>query len=326
MNSNEPSTNDEEAYITGLYRFSKPSTTLSFEQRYTEMYDIITRNAKLTLVESSKRNEYQKEASQTARKQLFSNRTNVARPAKLSKHIADIYPSVGQIVCGELVATCFLVTEDIVITNNHVVEDILVGRKSDPAAHRSITIDFDFDAPRQSNATGGIEVASLDDARNIRNEALDYAFLALESKPEGKTPLGNKVKKHVPQSGLVAIVGHPGGFEKLDDTCTIIPRAEVSNLVDLSCVKCIHVKNHAKNSGATSITSYLTSSMFDGSSGSPVINMSGEIVALHCCGFMPVENEEECSLFDYGFTFEAIIADVKDKDEEKMKNFFPHYN
>ena len=325
MNSNDPSANDEEAYITGLYRFSKPSTALSFEQRCTEMYDIITRNAKLTLVESSKRNEYQKEISQNARKQ-FSNRTNVARPAKLSKYIADIYPSVGQIVCGTIRATCFLVTEDIVITNNHVVEAILNGRKSDLAAYRSITIDFDFDAPRQSNATGGIEVASLDDARNIRNEALDYAFLALESKPEGKTPLGNKVKKHVPQSGLVAIVGHPGGFEKLDDTCTIIPRAEVSNHVDLSCVECIHVKNHAKNSGATSITSYLTSSMFDGSSGSPVINMSGEIVAIHCCGCTREENGDEICLLNYGFTFEAIIADVKDKDEEKMKHFFPHYN
>ena len=277
-------------------------------------------------------------------REQFASRKNVARPAKLSKHIADIFPSVGRIVCGTIHATCFLVTEDMVITNNHVAEDIQKCQldHSDRDGHQLITIDFDFDEPGQSNASGAIEVARLDDPRNIRSEALDYAFLALKSKPEGKIPLGDKVKRHVPESGRLVIVGHPEGREKLHNTCTIIPKEEVRQRVQKEETKCLenpqecyqnnnrvnnnHFDDPIKSIGVYNdvIISYDTSNMFHGSSGSPVINMSGEIVAIHRGGFILTESATETSLFEYGFTFEAIINDlIGNGFSDEVKSFFP---
>ena len=341
LEEDDRSDDNEEAYITGVYRFSKSSETLSSKERWDEMRNCIKRNAKSTLVDHSKRNKYEQEIQRIVREQ-FASRKNVARPAK---HIADIFPSVGRIVCGTIQATCFLVTEDMVITNNHVAEDIQCQLNySDRDGHQLITIDFDFDEPGQSNASGAIEVARLDDPRNIRSEALDYAFLALKSKPEGKIPLGDKVKMHVPESGLLVIVGHPDGREKLDDTCTIIPKAyrqkEVRQRVRKEETKCLenpqecyqnnnrvnnnHFDDPIKSIGVYNdvIISYDTSNMFYGSSGSPVINMSGEIVAIHCCGL--ILPETETNLFEYGFTFEAIINDLKGNGfSNEVKSFFP---
>ena len=338
----EESDDNEEAYITGVYRFSKSSETLSSKERWDEMRNCIKRNAKSTLVDHSKRNKYEQEIQRIVREQFASGK-NVARSAKLSKHIADIFPSVGRIVGGGIQGTCFLITEDMVITCKHVVEDMA---KSQRVA--SITIDFDFDEPGQSNASGAIEVARLDDPRNIRSEALDYAFLALKSKPEGKIPLGDKVKRHVPESGRLVIVGHPEGREKLHDTCTIIPKAhrqkEARQRVRKKETKCLenpqecnqnnnrvnnnHFDDPIKSIGVVNdvIISYDTSNMFDGSSGSPVINMSGEIVAIHSCGLILPESASatETSLLEYGFTFEAIINDLTGNEfSDEVKSFFP---
>ena len=347
LEEEDRSDDNEEAYFTGVYRFSKSSETLSSKERWDEMRNCIKRNAKSTLVDHSKRNKYEQEIQRIVREQ-FANRKNIARPAKLRKHIADIFPSVGQIVCGTIHATCFLVTEDMVITNNHVAEDIRKCQldHSDRDGHQLITTDFDIDEPGQSNASGAIEVARLDDPRNIRSEALDYAFLALKSKPEGKIPLGDKVKMHVPESGLLVIVGHPDGREKLDDTCTIIPKAyrqkEVRQRVRKEETKCLenpqecnlnnnrvnnnHFDDPVKSTGVDNdvIITYDTSNMFGGSSGSPVINTSGEIVAIHSCALILAESATETSLLQYGFTFEAIINDlIGNGFSDEVKSFFP---
>ena len=66
--------------------------------------------------------------------------------------------------------------------------------------------------------------------------------------------------------------------------------------------------------------------MFYGSSGSPVINMSGEIVAIHSCGLILPESASatETSLLEYGFTFEAIINDLTGNEfSDEVKSFFP---
>ena len=316
-----------------MYKFSKPSRTLTSKERRNQMIDFTKTNAKLTLVELSKRNEYEKEIPLIAREQ-FAHRTNVARPAKVSKHIANIFPSVGRIVCGTIQATCFLVTEDMVITNNHVAEDIRKCQldHSDRDGHRLITVDF---GAGQNNESGVIDVASLDDPRNILDESLDYAFLALKSKAENKTPLGDRVRSQVPNIGLLFIIGYPQNDTLMDDTAVIIPKdqrfREISRRTEeqeMKClenpqecihgnqydgnVKCIHLYNPAVNIAAKNdvIASYDTSTMFHGSSGSPVVNISGEIVAIHSCGYMLHESRAKTSLLEYGFTFKAIIDDL----------------
>lgn len=355
----EESEENPEEVFTGAFMFSEHPRILSRKKMREEMHDSIHRNARSILVCPDKRNEYQKEIPKIAREQ-FANHANVARPAKLSKHVAAIYPSVGQISCGSYQASCFLVDEDMIITNYHVRKDLLDIQRdaSDRAAHESIFVDFEFDSVGQTNRSGSLEVANLDDERNIYDEAIDYAFLALKSKAEGKTPLGERVKEHVPRVGLLAIIGHPEGREKLDDTCVIIPEAtrsdEISKRVeekqkrclkkpwecsyqvqqqkmfktDDNPIKCIHLYNPAMNVADKNddIISYDTSTMFHGSSGSPVINMSGEIVAIHSCGYSLHENKKKTSLFEYAFTFEAIISDLLQKGlSEKVKSFFPKW-
>ena len=52
--------------------------------------------------------------------------------------------------------------------------------------------------------------------------------------------------------------------------------------------------------------------------------MSGEIVAIHRGGFILTESATETSLFEYGFTFEAIINDlIGNGFSDEVKSFFP---
>ena len=54
--------------------------------------------------------------------------------------------------------------------------------------------------------------------------------------------------------------------------------------------------------------------LFEGSSGSPVFNEDGHIVAIHTQGYPILDNKRKItSIMEFGVTFAAIFEDIKSK-------------
>ena len=65
-------------------------------------------------------------------------------------------------------------------------------------------------------------------------------------------------------------------------------------------------------------------SLFSGASGSPVFDLSGDIVAMHTQGYTLDVEAGKCSLMEFGVQFGAICSDMKRKN--LLEELFPNYN
>ena len=65
-------------------------------------------------------------------------------------------------------------------------------------------------------------------------------------------------------------------------------------------------------------------SLFSGSSGSPVFDLSADIVAMHTQGYTLDVEAGKCSLMEFGVQFGAICSDLKRKN--LLEELFPNYN
>ena len=57
-----------------------------------------------------------------------------------------------------------------------------------------------------------------------------------------------------------------------------------------------------------------------GSSGSPVFNASGRLVAMHCFGHFYNRVNKPYALIEFGYSMESILCDIKQKDENLYKS------
>ncbi|CAB4041826.1 Hypothetical predicted protein [Paramuricea clavata] len=72
-----------------------------------------------------------------------------AVPARITETLAVARKSVGYIRCGDYSGTCFLLTENAIITCKHVINQIAALRSetTDPELYRTIFVNFDYDYP-----------------------------------------------------------------------------------------------------------------------------------------------------------------------------------
>ncbi len=286
----------------------------------------------------------------------FANHWIIARPASFTKKISTILDSIGFLECGDINATCFLVSKDTIITSCHVVNMIQNARRSSiPANYTEVSVHFDYEDSRTKNPlSNGHKLLPLDYKFNVTSEGLDYAFLYLKKDEREKLekakvqPLGKYVTCEVPLQGNVCIAGHPFGKIKQDELCPILQlhengryqefrklvkkeeeicRSDPSRCSESPTIpntKCVHMyrENIEKLCGDRSALTYHVGSLFEGSSGSPVFDMKCNIVALHTGGF----RVRETSIVEYGVTFEAIIDDLKARGRPKfVSKCFPSY-
>ena len=274
--------------------------------------------------------------------QLFASNNVVSRPTRFTKGLVKFLDSVGYLRCGTVHATCFLVSEDMVVTNYHVVDKILKARTSStPDDHSKIHVYFRYEV--QDFPANGYELKELPFQENIFGRKLDYAFLHLKHRVKMET-LGQLVSCNVPMRGKVCIVGHPNGKEKQEEMCAIIPLDEKTRNCEIerrfreSVFNCLTNQSscalayigqtcaHSYQSALQEICNeektltYDVGSMFEGASGAPVFDMKCNIVALHTGGF----RVQETSIVEYGITFEAIIRHLKETGYlEFVRRHFP---
>ncbi|XP_066107695.1 serine protease FAM111A-like [Saccopteryx bilineata] len=253
---------------------------------------------------------------------LIKNSTLV-KMHKLLSHLSD---SVGYISWDNNgnrgSATCFVFRGLYIFTCHHVISDI-VGEGIEPVAEwadiiaKCARVTFDYeDSPEKVE-----NFFSIEPWFDIYDKSLDYAVLKLKENGQ-QVPLGlyNRVGP-VPLNGLIYIIGHPDGESKSTDTCAVIPLGQRLEKVQEHLqarkaegynhfVPMFSQKSFQENIPRPDVTTYNTSFYF-GSSGSPVFDSKGSLVAMHAAGFTYQYQEGLSSLIEFGCTMDSICHDLQ---------------
>ena len=219
-----------------------------------------------------------------ARSEVSKN-ASTQKPARLNKILTSYMRSIGQIVCGSVRATCFLVTSDLVITNYHVYMMIAQEREQLENPNLPIHVLFDY-LYRDKTKIVTVEVDEKRDA-TLENPYLDYKFFHLKKNErlKGREPLGPQVRNWQLSDGRVVILGHPEGKEMQEEVCVVVGYRAMQERIRERHKQCtgVHMTNSElldKTEDYQGSLSYDTT-FFRGSSGSPIFEMDGYIVAMH---------------------------------------------
>jgi hypothetical protein len=308
---------------------SSPKSNLT---RPTPFYEKVLEAAKLHANELLAKTKHRKLGPLIEKK--FSKPVDQSKSAWLMKQIVLASESVGRIYAESkcFTGTCFLVTEDVILTNYHVYK----GIKNDIASchdNPKVKVAFNHVYPNQTDNLEECEVNMEDIRAECEDTSLDYIFLGLKKKLNHKG-LSEKVALVKPinfPNNVLTIVGHPDGREKRIDTdCRLISehtwRPELLERLQkprrlhfdpfLMCKKKI-MSDEYKHKVA-----YDTSFTF-GASGSPVFDDQGKIIAMHTCGW--VIEGTNYSVMEFAVPMEAIYNDCYNKDPEVAKLLFPSF-
>lgn len=273
--------------------------------------------------------------------------SSTATSARLNKDLAVYIDWIGQITCGNVGGTCFLVADKLVITNYHVYR--MIKKEKARNTKFRIIVNFDYFSRKQS-MMNAVFVHENNDP-NIENAYLDYKFFKLEDSPslQKRIPLGPYVRNWQLSDDRVVIVRHPRCEEMKNETCVVFGYRRMHDVLRARCQKSgIHMTNKDlldKTEDYQNKLSYDTT-FFSGASGSPVFDISGTIVAMHTQGYIistsendsiedytiqqetsKTSKQKKMSVIEFGVQFIVICRDIKRLyGEEVLLKLFPNYN
>ncbi|XP_034353296.1 serine protease FAM111A [Arvicanthis niloticus] len=271
-------------------------------------------------------------------KEHFGKIKNSSIPVKVNKHLSRVSDSVGFLWWNnngnEGCATCFVFKGLYILTCRHVITSI-VGASIDSSKWASIIsqcvkVAFDYE-----------EFPLIEDKFfvvkpwfEISDENLDYAVLELEENGQ-EVPAGlyNGIGP-VPHNGLIYIIGHPEGAKKAIDDCTVVPqddrerkceenfqeREEAGYCFSMSFIHMLTEKSFQEMLHNSDVVTYDTA-FFGGSSGSPVFDSNGSLVAMHAAGITCAYQSGVSSIIEFGSTMKSILDNIKQKEEWYNKIF-----
>ena len=273
-----------------------------------------------------------------AREDVFKN-ASTKIPARLFPILSSYIKSIGQISCGRMRGTCWLVRDKLIITNHHIYQLFYKEREELQNPNLPITVTFDYlhtGKPEHNIAVGVDE----DHDPELENPHLDYKFLQLEESEclQGRAPLGLTVRCRPLQEGLVTIIGHPEGKEMQTETCIVVSSHSWREKLQQRHDKLVQSQKDDPISAGLNMTKHdslgcaqkykdclpYDTSLFTGASGSPVFDLNGNIVAIHTQGYTLDIEGGKCSLMEFGVKFHAICEDLKRR--KLLDKFFPNYN
>lgn len=186
---------------------------------------------------------------------------NTLRDIRMLEVLLEMSRAVVRILTPVQKGTGFLIAEDLVITNHHVIESAETADGSEFQFHYQLgRHGKELAVQTARRLKGGLFHTSPVDANNANGEALDYSVIQLADIPKGIAPLKLSPAAAVKNGERVTIIQHPGGSYKK-----------------------ISLQNNFIEYADQYVAQYTTSTEA-GSSGSPVINDRFEVVALHHAG------------------------------------------
>ncbi|XP_012972664.1 serine protease FAM111A [Mesocricetus auratus] len=261
-------------------------------------------------------------------KENFGKLTKNSTSVKMYKCLSQVSDSVGFLWWNnngnEGCATCFVFRGLYIFTCRHVITDV-VGEGTELSEWASIIsqcvkVIFDYEEfpPREDS------VFNVKPWFEISNKDLDYAVLELEENGQ-EVPAGlYNGRGPEPLNGLIYIIGHPDGGKKSIDACTVVPRdnrrrkceenVQAREAIGYHFSKpFLHMftqRSFQEMFHNPHVVTYDTT-FFNGSSGSPVLDSNGSLVAMHCAGFTCEYQNGASNIIEFGSIMESIIADIK---------------
>lgn len=273
-------------------------------------------------------------------KRNFGKEVNNSFSFKLMKTLVKYGDSVGYIEwrdglgCLQGAATCFVLRGRYILTCHHVIK-LIVGEGIEAKdwgdrIKQSARVTFSYVEQHPTE-----NWFSLENWFEIADVDLDFAVLKLEKNESKSRPPPGLLQLHFPPppNGPIFIIGHPNGEIKSTDICLVVSifdrSKEFSDHLhkhqNTGCrypvcsyseqEKCIHMYNPKVFEGERNNPNVVTynTCFFGGSSGSPVFNKNGELIALHTAGFAYKMKNKDCSIIEYGYSIHSIILKIKSK-------------
>lgn len=265
-------------------------------------------------------------------KENFGKLTKTSTPVKIHKLLSGLSNSVGYLYWDNNgnrgSATCFVFAKSFIFTCRHVINQI-VGEGVEPSKWagiigQSVWVTFNYeDHPVEGDSRFFVEPWF-----EISEVTLDYAVLQLKEN-EQPPPMGlyNGIAP-VPCNGVIYIIGHPGGDRKSTDHCVVIPQSERGESCD----------RHIRDLGPEFVHMYSQRSFQDvlynpdvltydttfywGSSGSPVFDSNGSLVAIHTAGIIDKSLGRDIHVIEYGCSMRAILSNITQNHKEWYENEF----
>nr|XP_019609615.1 PREDICTED: protein FAM111B [Rhinolophus sinicus] len=234
-------------------------------------------------------------------------------------------------------ATCFVFNGGYIFTCRHVVH-LMVGEGTVPSLWPDIIskcakVTFTY----KNFSPCAVEWFSIEPELKMSEGSLDYAILKLSEKENGFPPGLFRQVSPLPPCGLIYIIGHPEGQIKKIDGCAVVPLNERSGRYPEHYQHVAHQtatynafpmftqRSFLSEASSTDTLSYDTC-FSTGSSGSPVFNAFGELVALHSVGHFYKQGAMVHPLVEFGYSIESILSDVKQKNEALYKSLMEEKN
>ncbi|KFO29530.1 protein FAM111A [Fukomys damarensis] len=260
----------------------------------------------------------------------FGKQTKNSTPVKTLKLLSQLSDSVGflrwdnngSVGC----ATCFVFTGPFVLTCLHVVHHIVgKGAEQEKWADiigKCVRVTFTY----EEFATKDDNCFLVEPWFEISDVTLDYAVLKLRENGQ-QVPAGlyNGIAP-TPSSGLIYIIGHPEGERKSTDACVVIPQSEREQACARNVRKAMpdsdpeFVHMYTQNSFQKilhnpDVVTYDTT-FYWGSSGSPVFDSHGSLVAMHTAGITVAYLGATSHFIEFGSALRPILSDIMEKRKD----------